>query len=178
MVGNRCQGVAIYYPKVVFPRVEYELPMGNQIVFSDWLLSVMKEQEITQADLARMSGISTAQVARIISGGRSAGPEACKAFARVLGLDEIFVFHMAGLLTTPSDYDVTYEEWRKLLHDLSEENRQELQQIARMRLKNQRNNEMFVRLTSRLSKLAPAKQDEIIKVLDEMVKLEEFAVVD
>lgn len=88
---------------------------------------------------------------------RQPGPDICRAIARVLGASEIFVFQKAGLLSPPAGYDITYEEWRQILNELNDQNRQELLHIARLRLERQRDEAW----SHKFSELTPTQQEEV-----------------
>lgn len=106
--------------------------------FVDWLNSELNERRWTQSDLARAAGLGRGTVSNIVINLRKPGPEFCQAIAHALELPEEFVFRKAGLLSTPAGYDETYEEWRAVLHELTENNRDELLHFARLRLERQR----------------------------------------
>jgi len=67
--------------------------------FSEWLQNILIEKQMTQAELARKSGLSTAQISRLIAKRSFPGPDGCKAIASAFGLPEVQVFQAAGLLT-------------------------------------------------------------------------------
>ena len=69
-----------------------------KIDFSDWLSGQMRKQGITQADLARLSGVTTGAISLILSGSRSVGTEAATSIAKALRLPPEIVFRAAGLL--------------------------------------------------------------------------------
>ncbi|HEX2951375.1 MAG TPA: helix-turn-helix transcriptional regulator [Armatimonadota bacterium] len=66
--------------------------------FANWLQDQLTQRGWDQAELARRGNISPAQVTRIMSGERRAGPDACRAIARALQLPPEEVFRQAGLL--------------------------------------------------------------------------------
>lgn len=66
--------------------------------FVDWLLDELNKRSMSQADLARMSSITPAQISRIISGQRKPGEEALSSIARAFKLPPETVFRAAGLL--------------------------------------------------------------------------------
>lgn len=75
--------------------------------FADWLLNELQNREMSQADLARLSGITTAQISRIISGGRKPGDVALNGIARAFRMPPEKVFELAGLLPPSSDKDLS-----------------------------------------------------------------------
>jgi transcriptional regulator with XRE-family HTH domain len=66
--------------------------------FGDWLREELKDRGMSQKDLAVRSGITPAQISRIISGSRGAGEESLSAIARALKLPLETVFRAAGIL--------------------------------------------------------------------------------
>jgi len=134
--------------------------------FLDWLQNELKERSWNQSHFARMTGLTTAGISKLLSGNRGAGPDACKAIARALDLSEEFVFRKAGLLAPQSGYDVTYEEWRAILNELNEENRQELLHIARLRLERQRDQQFSERFKS----LPEEAQAEAWALIEELIE--------
>ncbi|MBA3533695.1 MAG: helix-turn-helix transcriptional regulator [Ardenticatenales bacterium] len=70
--------------------------------FAEWLQGELDRRGWDQAELARRSGITTAQVSRVISGGRNAGADFCIAIANALNLSREEVFRARGwLLSEP-----------------------------------------------------------------------------
>lgn len=103
------------------------------IDFANWLQREMDRRRMTQADLARASGLSTAAISRIISGVRRVGPSACRAIARALNLPEESVFRRAGLLSDrPEIDDVALAEWIHLWRMATPEERESMVELARV----------------------------------------------
>jgi len=67
-------------------------------LFGIWLLEELEKRGMSQADLSRSSGITTAQMSRIISGTRGAGKKTLTAIAHALRLPPDLVFEKAGIL--------------------------------------------------------------------------------
>jgi transcriptional regulator with XRE-family HTH domain len=57
--------------------------------FTEWLLEEMGRQKMSQQSLAQKSGITPAQVSRIISGQRGMGEKSLTAIAHALKLPHI-----------------------------------------------------------------------------------------
>ena len=88
--------------------------MSTDTNFSGWLQEELKKRGMSQADLSRKSGLSTAAVSRIMGGSRGVGAEACTAIARALKLPPETVFRQAGLLPWEPEEPVdppTFWEW-------------------------------------------------------------------
>jgi transcriptional regulator with XRE-family HTH domain len=98
--------------------------------FSDWLMDELKVRGWDQAELARRSTVTAAQISRIVSGTRNAGPEACKAIAQALGIPPYEVFRRVGLLPSRRE-DPLADELAHLLPLLPEEDVAILVRIAR-----------------------------------------------
>lgn len=81
--------------------------------FTEWLLEEMGRQKMSQQSLAQKSGITPAQVSRIISGQRGMGEKSLTAIAHALKLPPDLVFEKAGIL--PPKPEATMLQ-RKLLH--------------------------------------------------------------
>jgi transcriptional regulator with XRE-family HTH domain len=90
--------------------------------FSAWLENGMQKRGMTQSDLSRASGLSTATVANLINGRRKPGPDACTKIARALKLPEDAVFRAAGLLLPQPATDETLERINHLYHELQDPN--------------------------------------------------------
>lgn len=66
--------------------------------FAAWLEEQRQQRDMTQADLARASGLSTAHVSRLENRRSAPGPDALDAIARALKLPPPEVYRAAGLL--------------------------------------------------------------------------------
>jgi transcriptional regulator with XRE-family HTH domain len=66
--------------------------------FASWLKGKLEERGMTQADLKRASGITSAQISRLMSGERGMGEKSVLAIARALNLPPDVVFQAAGFL--------------------------------------------------------------------------------
>lgn len=72
--------------------------------FSDWLREEIYKRNLNNAKLARLGGVTTAQISRIVAGTRGAGPDVCIAIAKGLQLPREEVFRARGwLLAQPED---------------------------------------------------------------------------
>lgn len=91
--------------------------------FGEWLQSEMDTREWTQADIARHSGITTAQISRLVSGARGAGKQTCTAIAHALGYPPETVYRAAGLLPDVPQDDAWLERVRALASQLDEDDK-------------------------------------------------------
>lgn len=94
--------------------------------FGDWLLRKLVVADMTQAELARRSGISTAQISRLISGLSAPGIDSLNAIATALRLDPATVYAEAGVIPTVTDRDAAIEELNRRLARLSPSQREVL----------------------------------------------------
>lgn len=102
-------------------------------LFSEWLVNELRKREMTQADLARASGISRGGISNLINQVRNPDAETCLAIARALNLPAETVFRAAGLLP-PVPSDTQYqEEFFHLLSQLSPQERQEILELLRFK---------------------------------------------
>lgn len=76
--------------------------MGN---FGEWLKSEIKIRNISQKELADISGVTPAQISRAISGSRGLGTDTLLAIARALRVSPEEVFRRAGVLPPRPNQD-------------------------------------------------------------------------
>ena len=65
--------------------------------FSDWLLSELKRQNMSQSDLARAAKLGRGTISNIMTGTRRVGQDTLLAIAHALHLSPEFVFEKAGV---------------------------------------------------------------------------------
>lgn len=83
--------------------------------FSEWLRGELERQNMTQADLVQSSGLSVAQISRIINLKSEPSKDALIAIARALDLPPDEVFRAAGILPpTPPNTELD----QRVLHYL------------------------------------------------------------
>lgn len=66
--------------------------------FPEWLEHQLKEQGISQAELARRAGVTRGAINGILQGARGPGVELCQGIARALNIPVQDVYEAAGLL--------------------------------------------------------------------------------
>lgn len=72
-------------------------------ILSDWLTTELAERGWSMRELARRSGISTAQISDVISGNANPGVKFCQAIAKGLGVPPTEIFRLAGHLPARSN---------------------------------------------------------------------------
>jgi len=90
----------------------------NDKLFSEWLIDELRLREMSQADLARKSNLTTGGVSNLINQVRKPNPETCIAIARALNIPPETVFRKAGILQTDKEKDELTEEAEFLLKQL------------------------------------------------------------
>jgi len=105
--------------------------------FGEWLQEQLDSRGWHQARLARRSGISAGQIARVINDTRQPGPEFCRAIAKALELPEELVFRQAGLLSPEQRKEdpPTLAEWVALFRQSTPEKQEDLLTLARALLR-------------------------------------------
>lgn len=103
------------------------------IEFSDWLSHELKRRNMTQADLVRVSGLSSSQISRILSMQRPPGMKALTAIANGLRLPPELVYQKAALFKTDTvdEIDLLITEVETILEGLSEPDRNTILELAR-----------------------------------------------
>ena len=101
---------------------------------SEWLSRELDRRGLSQADLVRLSGVTSAQVSRIISGSRGPGEGALRAIADALRLPAEQVFRAAGMLPPDPKKDPLTEEGLHILQQLEGENKEDAVRYLKLRL--------------------------------------------
>jgi len=105
----------------------------NKKIFSEWLLEKMDEQNMTQADLAKASGLTRTAISDYVNQKRTnPEPQALLAIAKAFHISPINIFRVAGLLPDDqsSDNDKFLRDWNELLSVLSKRDLEVLKQMA------------------------------------------------
>lgn len=106
------------------------------IIFLEWLDSELARRGWNDFQLSRKAGISHSAFSRARRGALPSW-DVCGAIARALDVPAELVFRKAGLLPEREDEPVSFEHWRHILEKLSDEDRDELMEIARLKLDRQ-----------------------------------------
>lgn len=119
--------------------------------FRVWLTEEIERRGLSQAEVARRSGMSAAMLSLVMTGKRPIGLDGARGVARALNLDEMYVLRLAGLVRESKVRDEIIDEWSAILHLLDDTSRTELMQHATVLLENQQDQE-FVRKFRTLGK--------------------------
>lgn len=95
----------------------------------------MDRAGITQADLAKSSGLSSGAISLILSSSRGVGPDACNAIAKALNIPPETVYRAAGLLPPVSEKDARIETILHLAEQLPDDEYTDLIAYIELRIK-------------------------------------------
>lgn len=112
--------------------------------FSEWLVEQMRLRDMSQQDLAQKSGITPAQISRVISGQRGLGEKSLTALAHALRLSPITIFRKAGILPEGGE-NASFEDWQFLLSQLAPDEQDEIRQIIEMKIERRQKSEQAAR---------------------------------
>lgn len=88
--------------------------------FSKWLQHQLDLREWSQADLSRKSGVSTGQIARLMTGERGIGEQSVIAIAKALKIPPVHVLEAAGILPANKDSDPWVEKMNVTLNNIKD----------------------------------------------------------
>ena len=109
--------------------------------FVNWMNQIMREQNITQADIARTGFVTTAAVSKLFTMSvKSVGVDMCRAISAATGIPLISVYRKAGLLPSVSITEAEAEEAAELISEITDPDlRQDaLEQLALLKQKQNR----------------------------------------
>lgn len=113
----------------------------QMVSFSDWLVNELRVRNISQAELARKSGVSQPVISRVISNERNPSPDTLQKFAKGLRININEVYLAAGILPSGQDIkDALSDRFAEVLADLSEDDIDELYNIAILKLERKQRN--------------------------------------
>ncbi len=106
--------------------------------FGEWLQEELNDRHLSQKEFSAISGITQSQISRIISGERGAAEKTILAIAKGLNLTPEFVFRKAGLLPQKLKVSQQTEEIIFLLEQLSQNEREEIEDLIRVKISRKR----------------------------------------
>lgn len=101
--------------------------------FPEWLLNKLEQLDMTQAELARKSGITSGQVSRILSGQRGAESKTLSAIAQALKLPPDEVYRAAGLLPPDNTINELIQQILHLTKELPPQEQQDILEFVKLR---------------------------------------------
>lgn len=102
--------------------------------FATWLESVLKQEGISQSELARRAGVTRGAINGILTGARGPGVELSKGIAKALKIPPEQVLRAAGLL--PPAVNIN-EQIEQIIHEAEKlPSEDQLEVLAFIRMKN------------------------------------------
>jgi len=108
--------------------------MADTNIFSDWLQAEMDNRGLTQAELARLAGVTRSAINGVLTGNRGPGNDLCVAISRALKLPPELVFRKAGLLPPVPQITEYTEEILHLINKLPPEDQEEILELLRFKI--------------------------------------------
>ena len=105
--------------------------------FVEWLDLQLRERKWSPSELARNSGVSQSAISLVLKGDRNPGNNFCDGIAKAFNIPPDDVYRIAGLLPMKPNDDQTVSEITHIYHELTDENRDDLLDYARLRLQKQ-----------------------------------------
>lgn len=105
--------------------------------FPEWLNDVLREKDWSQSELARRAGVSRATISDVILGQEKPGRKLCMGIASALNIPAEEVFRIAGLLPKKPEQNERSLELTHLFNMMTEANREDTLDYARMKLQKQ-----------------------------------------
>ena len=102
--------------------------------FPGWLQGELDKRGWRQIDLARKLGLPQNYITSQIIGRQLPGPDHCREIANALNLSQEFVFRQAGILSPLPFNSSMYSQWNEIFSQLSDDNKQEMLEFARVKL--------------------------------------------
>lgn len=99
--------------------------MADQLSFTEWLNEEMRKRKMSQAELARKSGLGRSVINKMVNRMiKRPDPSTYVAIAKALDVSPVTVFRIAGILPPDPDLPIL-EEYKTVLINLSPERRRE-----------------------------------------------------
>jgi transcriptional regulator with XRE-family HTH domain len=100
---------------------------------SEFLLEELRTRNMTQAELARKSHVTPAQISRIISGQRGAESETLNSIADALDIPPEQIFRIAGKMSAAVNIDEKAQQIAHEVRDLPVQDKEEVLAFIRMK---------------------------------------------
>ena len=137
------------------------------INFAEWLDKELAENDLSQADLAKLSKVDPSIISRAIKMERLPSPENLNSIARALRKPPELVFREAGLLP-PSNINNQCEELNYLFAQLPERDQAEILEIIRIKL--DRHELLITELKKKYNPWPPG-DDQVMGVIKDYLQL-------
>jgi transcriptional regulator with XRE-family HTH domain len=110
--------------------------MSTHSIFGDWLLQCLLERNLSQAEFARLAGITRSYINDIIRKGKKPSIQFCLKASKVLEIPLETLYQKTGIL--PNEKKESFDEINYLFAQLDEESRLEVADFIRLKLKHMR----------------------------------------
>lgn len=105
----------------------------TKIEFIEWLKKQIESRNWSQAEFARQTNLSPAQVTRLLNGERGVGENGIIAIAHAFKLSPEAVFRAAGILPQQTANNETIEQINYLTKELPTDEQQGILEFVKMR---------------------------------------------
>lgn len=103
--------------------------------FPAWLQKQLDNRNWRPTDLAKKARLSDTAISRILRGQRKPDTDTLIAIAKAFHISPINIFREAGILPPGPEKEATFEDWKDILNELSPEDKNELREIAILKIK-------------------------------------------
>ena len=86
-------------------------------LFAKWIQAELDRRDMTQADLARKSGMPKATISNVVSSQRRAGSSFCRRLAKALDIPPDIVYQAAGLLPPEKKLSKLEKQIQYIVHE-------------------------------------------------------------
>lgn len=93
----------------------YAMANAN-IDFGNWIVREIGERNMSQADLARLAGVTRTAISDVVNGRRNPGSDLAQGIAKAFSIPPEEVFRIAGLLPPKPGLD---DEVERIVHEVS-----------------------------------------------------------
>lgn len=151
--------------------MSYVLDTYKNVSFADWLNNELQERRMSQAELARLGGVSRSSINRVAVPGNKPGWDVCYGIAKGLKLSPASVFIKAGLITDALSYDEERAENASYRFSLLNESDQlEILELMEIKLRRAELIKETNSVESILRTIPPNAIDEVFSLLDDYLK--------
>lgn len=116
------------------------------IDFGSWLQEELEKNHLSQAGLARLSGLSTGGIAQLINGGRKPGKNSCIKIAKAFHYPPELVFRAANMLPPEKLAEAELKEIYYQISLLEDDRRNEVKRYVKFHLEEQEREKPLKRL--------------------------------
>ena len=116
----------------------------DKVAFGQWLQMEREKRNLSQSDLARMTGLHRQIINKTENGVSMPAVETYLALSKAFEISPLTIFRKAGLLPEGGE-QVKFEDFEHLLSQLTEDEQAEINQIIAMKIERRQNKEQLDR---------------------------------